>query len=210
MNDMRHLLATLMLTASMPLLSADIAAAPSADIAAAPSATADVDNVLSWPVPAAPIEEMTYTPDSTRFCLWSPKADSVQVILYEAPSPLPTSPKGEELGISGTAGNSGISRLSGTAGTATVPCGSPQGKVPPVPSAPQGNPDRQALSLSPQPDGTWTATVKGRDLKGTYYTFRVKACGKWLSETPGIFAKAVSLNGQRAYITDLRTTNPIG
>ena len=154
-----------------------------------PLTAADMADMQSWPVPAAPIEEMTYTPEATRFCLWSPKADSVQVILYGEASPLPTSPLGEEPGTAGISGNSGTARTAETAGTA-------------------GN--SETIPLSPQPDGTWTATIEGRDLKGTYYTFRVKSCGKWLSETPGIFAKAVSLNGQRAYITDMRTTNPVG
>ncbi len=148
----------------------------------------NTDDMQSWPVPTGPIEEMTYTPAATRFCLWSPKADSVQVILYGAAS--------GESGISGKTGETGTPGISGTA---TVPVGSPTG-----PTAPQ------VLPLSPQPDGTWTATVEGRDLKGTYYTFRVKAAGQWLSESPGIFAKAVSMNGQRAYITNLRTTNPVG
>ncbi len=157
-----------------------------------PLTATDMADMQSWPVPAAPIEEMTYTPEATRFCLWSPKADSVQVILYgEASpiSPIPTSPLGEESGTAGIPGNSGTTGTARTARTA-------------------GN--SETIPLSPQPDGTWTATIEGRDLKGTYYTFRVKSCGKWLSETPGIFAKAVSLNGQRAYITDMRTTNPVG
>jgi pullulanase len=38
----------------------------------------------------------------------------------------------------------------------------------------------------------WSATVKG-DLKGRFYTFRVNDLR--LKETPGVFAKAVSING---------------
>ena len=48
----------------------------------------------------------------------------------------------------------------------------------------------------------WTATVKG-DLKGKFYTFDV---GK--GECPGVFAKAVGVNGQRGAIIDMKATNP--
>lgn len=50
----------------------------------------------------------------------------------------------------------------------------------------------------------WTATVKG-DLNGVFYTFNI---GK--GETPGVFAKAVGVNGVRGAIIDLKNTNPIG
>ena len=55
----------------------------------------------------------------------------------------------------------------------------------------------------------WTATVKG-DLAGKFYTIRSFQNGEWSLESPGIFAKAVSVNGQRAAILDLTTTNPEG
>lgn len=58
-------------------------------------------------------------------------------------------------------------------------------------------------------DGTWTANIAG-DKQGFFYTFQVKVNGKWLDETPGIFAKAVGTNGQRAMVMDLRTTDPSG
>ncbi len=50
----------------------------------------------------------------------------------------------------------------------------------------------------------WTATVNG-DLQGTFYTFDI---GK--GETPGVFAKAVGVNGHRGAIIDLNITNPTG
>ena len=53
----------------------------------------------------------------------------------------------------------------------------------------------------------WTASVKG-DLAGKYYTVRSFQNGEWAPEAPGIFAKAVSINGQRAAIIDLKATNP--
>ena len=58
-------------------------------------------------------------------------------------------------------------------------------------------------------DGTWEVIVPG-DLNGKYYTFNVRTQDKWLGETPGIMAKAVGVNGMRAAILDLQTTNPKG
>lgn len=58
-------------------------------------------------------------------------------------------------------------------------------------------------------DGTWTATLPGQ-LYGKFYTFRVKQGGKWLDETPGVWAKAVGANGKRAAIVDLDNTDPEG
>lgn len=55
----------------------------------------------------------------------------------------------------------------------------------------------------------WTATVRG-DLAGKFYTIRSFQNGEWSLESPGIFAKAVSVNGQRAAILDFTTTNPEG
>lgn len=53
-------------------------------------------------------------------------------------------------------------------------------------------------------DECWEATVKG-DLKGKFYTFDI---GK--GETPGTFAKAVGVNGNRGAIVDLYDTDPSG
>ena len=50
----------------------------------------------------------------------------------------------------------------------------------------------------------WQATVKG-DLMGKFYTFDM---GK--GECPGVFAKAVGVNGKRGAIIDLSKTNPEG
>ena len=50
----------------------------------------------------------------------------------------------------------------------------------------------------------WTAEVKG-DLKGRFYTFDV---GR--GECPGVFAKAVGVNGKRGAIVTLSDTNPQG
>lgn len=58
-------------------------------------------------------------------------------------------------------------------------------------------------------NGTWTASVPEK-LYGKYYTFQIKFDGKWKDETPGVWAKAVGVNGQRAAIIDLAKTNPEG
>jgi pullulanase len=50
----------------------------------------------------------------------------------------------------------------------------------------------------------WTVRLKG-DWKGKFYTFDI---GR--GETPGIFAKAVGVNGKRGYIADLKDTDPVG
>ena len=50
----------------------------------------------------------------------------------------------------------------------------------------------------------WTAQVKGDQL-GRYYTFDIG-----LGECPGVFAKAVGINGKRGAIIDMKTTNPKG
>ena len=57
--------------------------------------------------------------------------------------------------------------------------------------------------------GTWTAAVPEK-LYGKFYTFKVKHGGKWLSETPGVWAKAVGVNGKRAAIIDFSATSPEG
>ena len=58
-------------------------------------------------------------------------------------------------------------------------------------------------------EGTWATTVD-KDLVGKFYTFNVKVNDKWLGDTPGINAKAVGVNGKRAAVIDLKTTDPEG
>ncbi len=58
-------------------------------------------------------------------------------------------------------------------------------------------------------DGTWNVKVT-EDLKGKFYTFNVKIHDEWLGDTPGLFAKAVGINGNRAAIIDMAETNPTG
>lgn len=57
--------------------------------------------------------------------------------------------------------------------------------------------------------GIWRTSQK-EQLWGKFYTFQVKIAGHWLDETPGVWAKAVGVNGQRAAIIDFSKTNPEG
>jgi len=66
-----------------------------------------------------------------------------------------------------------------------------------------------AVSLTKGENDFWTASVEG-DLAGKYYTVRSFQNGEWGLESPGIFAKAVSVNGQKAAIIDFAKTNPEG
>ena len=63
------------------------------------------------------------------------------------------------------------------------------------------------VSLEKVKEGLWRTSVK-KDLKGVYYTFQVKVNGEWLNETPGVYAQAVGVNGYRAMVVDLESTNP--
>ena len=58
-------------------------------------------------------------------------------------------------------------------------------------------------------DGTWHVKVN-QDLKGKFYTFNVKVKDEWQGDTPGLFAKAVGINGNRGAIIDMTETNPVG
>lgn len=71
-----------------------------------------------------------------------------------------------------------------------------------------GEPEEQ-LEMQMADDGTWRIWVD-RDLKGSFYTFQIEKDGNWLNETPGIWAKAVGINGNRAAIIDWQETNPEG
>ena len=62
----------------------------------------------------------------------------------------------------------------------------------------------KTIKMKPTGSDRWEATVKG-DLKGKFYTFDI---GK--GETPGVFAKAVGVNGNRGAIVDMSETNPTG
>ena len=69
------------------------------------------------------------------------------------------------------------------------------------------SPIGEAVALKKGKNDFWKTTVKG-DLAGKYYTVRSFQNGQWGLESPGIFAKAVSINGQRAAIIDMKATDP--
>lgn len=72
-----------------------------------------------------------------------------------------------------------------------------------------GKPIMVTDMLPDRANGTWSATVPER-LYGKFYTFQILWDGKWLDETPGIWATAVGVNGHRAAIVDFTKTNPLG
>ena len=73
----------------------------------------------------------------------------------------------------------------------------------------RNTPAFDSIEMTRGENGTWKASVPGR-LYGKFYTFNVKIDGKWLNETPGIWAKAVGTNGQRAAIIELARTDRVG
>ena len=62
----------------------------------------------------------------------------------------------------------------------------------------------QKVKMKQTSENVWETTISG-DLKGKFYTFDI---GR--GETPGVFAKAVGINGKRGAIIDMQTTNPTG
>ena len=68
----------------------------------------------------------------------------------------------------------------------------------------QGGKAIKTIKMKVSGENRWEASAKG-DLKGKFYTFDI---GK--GETPGVFAKAVGVNGMRGAIVDLAETNPQG
>lgn len=73
----------------------------------------------------------------------------------------------------------------------------------------QGGAPTSMYDLKPQSDGMWSTEVDG-DFKGVFYTFNVKINGVWQGDSPGVMAKAVGVNGDRAAVIDMQDTNPKG
>lgn len=67
----------------------------------------------------------------------------------------------------------------------------------------------ETLPMKRGENGTWRASVPAK-LYGKFYTFRVTVDGRQLAETPGVWAKAVGTNGERAAIIDFASTDPAG
>ena len=68
----------------------------------------------------------------------------------------------------------------------------------------QGGKTVKTVKMKRTADEQWTTTVRG-DLMGKFYTFDVG-----LGECPGVFAKAVGVNGKRGAIISLPATDPEG
>lgn len=73
----------------------------------------------------------------------------------------------------------------------------------------RNTPATDTLDMKKANQGTWRVSVD-KPLYGKFYTFTIKHDGKWLDETPGVWAKAVGTNGKRAAIIDFATTDPEG
>ena len=68
----------------------------------------------------------------------------------------------------------------------------------------KGGKVEKKIKMKQTSENVWETTISG-DLKGKFYTFDI---GR--GETPGVFAKAVGINGKRGAIVDMKTTNPSG
>lgn len=68
----------------------------------------------------------------------------------------------------------------------------------------RGGKVEKKIKMKQTSENVWQTTISG-DLKGKFYTFDI---GR--GETPGVFAKAVGINGKRGAIVDMQTTNPNG
>ena len=73
----------------------------------------------------------------------------------------------------------------------------------------EGSKPSQTLDMKLTDNGVWRVSVP-EALYGKFYTFRIRHNDKWLAETPGVWAKAVGINGNRAAIIDFAKTNPEG
>ncbi len=71
-----------------------------------------------------------------------------------------------------------------------------------------GAADLGTYAMTADVNGTWVATVKG-DLKNVYYTYSVNIQGK-VAEACDPYARSTRVNGNRAMVIDLDSTDPEG
>ena len=76
-----------------------------------------------------------------------------------------------------------------------------------------GNPAAQAdpvqeVAMTPDVNGTWVVKLDG-DMNGTYYTYKVYL-DTTVNEACDPYARATGVNGKRALILDMESTNPEG
>lgn len=67
----------------------------------------------------------------------------------------------------------------------------------------------KSVEMKKGDNGQWNTSIN-EDLGGKFYTFSVNIGGEWKNETPGVMAKAVGVNGKRAAILNLDSTDPEG
>lgn len=70
-----------------------------------------------------------------------------------------------------------------------------------------GDPAKIINMRSHSESGVWSIE-DGGDMQGMFYTFRVCVDSVWYEQTPGIWANAVTINGERGAIVDPAKSNP--
>ena len=71
-----------------------------------------------------------------------------------------------------------------------------------------GNKSKE-IAMEKSSEGTWVS-VGDENWLGKFYTVKVKIAGNWNDEVCDIYAKMVGINGQRAFIGKLNSTDPLG
>ena len=75
-------------------------------------------------------------------------------------------------------------------------------------TAGEGGESLGQVAMTADVNGTWVATVDG-DLNGVYYTYSVNVMGK-VAEACDPYARTTGVNGNRAMVIDLDSTDPAG
>lgn len=73
----------------------------------------------------------------------------------------------------------------------------------------RGGDAMETLDMQKAENGTWVASLSPVPF-GKFYTFQILHNGRWLQETPGIWPKAVGINGERAAVIDADAVAPEG
>lgn len=73
----------------------------------------------------------------------------------------------------------------------------------------RGGDAMETLDMQKAENGTWVASLSPAPF-GKFYTFQILHNGRWLQETPGIWPKAVGINGGRAAVIDADAVAPEG
>lgn len=73
----------------------------------------------------------------------------------------------------------------------------------------RGGDAMETLDMQKAENGTWVASLSPAPI-GKFYTFQILHNGRWLQETPGIWPKAVGINGERAAVINAEVVAPEG